>query len=74
MINNGWGKSKAIDFIFNYVSELENIVETDASNVGSYFEGRGSIFTNMFLLSEDNEGSLISMTTSQVASLLNSTS
>ncbi len=74
MIDNGWRKSQAIDFIFNYVSELENIVETDASNVGSYFEGRGSIFTNMFLLSEDNEGSLISMTTSQVASLLNSTS
>lgn len=73
MIDNGWKKTEALEFVFNYVNELENIIESDSSNISNYFEGRGSIFTNMFLLSEDNEESLISMTTSQVASLLNST-
>ena len=73
MMDNGWGKDDAFKFIFNYVNELENIIESDASSIDNYFDGRGTVFTNMFLLSEDNEGSLISMTTSQVASLLNST-
>lgn len=73
MVNNGWKKEEALDLIFNYVNELQSIIDCDPSVIGNYFNGRGSVFTNMFLLSDDNEESLISMTTSQVASLLNST-
>ncbi len=71
--DSGWDINDAQQLIFKYVEELEKIVRTDTSNIDNYIKGRGSIFTNMFLLSQGNDGSLVSMTTNQISSLLNST-
>jgi len=73
LTTTGWLRNEAEEFIFNYVKELGNIVECDSKDVkNSYFDGRGTEFKKMFLLDDDSEASLVSMTTNQVATLLKS--
>lgn len=74
LMDDGWAKEKAYTLLFEYVSELNNIVHAKAENLCNYFTGRGDAFNNMFSLTNSEYGSLISMTTSQVASLLASSS
>ena len=69
LTKSGWKIEDAFSFVFSYVQELENIVKTDDDDVDSYFNGSGDRFKSMFDIPGDR-GSLISMTTSQVASLL----
>lgn len=55
-----------------YAGELNTIVSGDGeASAKLYFEGRGVTFNNMFQLSEKSDGSLISMTTNQIAKLFN---
>lgn len=71
LISNGWNEQEAKEFIFDYANELQDIVACPSENVEKhFFNGRGNEFNKMFLLSEKSDGSLISMTTNQIASLL----
>ena len=70
--NNGWDEEAALEFLFTYVDELEKIVSCPEEKIEHYLDGRGDEFNQMFLLSDNSKGSIVSMTTSQVASLLNS--
>lgn len=69
MLNNGWDEEFALEFIFDYVDELEKISNCSLENVEQYLAGKGEEFHQMFLLSDKSNGSLVSMTTNQVASL-----
>lgn len=70
LTENGWTEEEAVGLLSSYTAELQKIIDCPDEKVTNYFTGRGSIFTNMFLLTGNSEGSLISMTTNQVASLL----
>ena len=70
LTENGWTEEEAVGLLSDYTAELQKIIDCPDEKVKNYFTGRGSIFTNMFLLTGNSEGSLISMTTNQVASLL----
>ncbi len=69
MLNNGWDKESALEFMFDYVDELEKISNCSLEKVEQYLSGKGEEFHQMFLLSDKSNGSLVSMTTNQVASL-----
>lgn len=73
LVSNGWDEQEAKEFIFDYTEELQNIVACTSEKVEEcFFNGKGNEFNKMFLLSEKSDGSLISMTTNQIASLLTS--
>lgn len=67
----GFTKETALELIFNYSEELDKIVKSKDENIEHYMNGQGNEFNQMFLLSEKSDGSLISMTTNQIAALLN---
>ena len=71
LVDNGWSKEEAISLMTNYTTELKNIVSADDDKIANYLTGKGNTFERMFLLTNGKDGSLISMTTNQVASLLN---
>lgn len=72
LVNDGWDEETARNFVFEYAGELNTIVSGDGeASAKLYFEGRGVTFNNMFQLSEKSDGSLISMTTNQIAKLFN---
>lgn len=69
----GWTHEEAEIFISNYAKELYNISDCDSQIVEQlYFTGRGNEFNKMFLLDDNSDASLISMTTNQIATLLKS--
>lgn len=69
----GWDKEEAQNLIFDYADELSKIAECDSAKVEkSFFCGRGNEFDKMFSITDNRDGSLISMTTNQIASLLKS--
>ena len=69
LIQDGWTHEDALSFIINYVSELSGIINSDKID-NPAIKGYGTQFDNLFDLSNIEDGSLISMTTNQVASLL----
>lgn len=70
----GWQEEDAKEALYGYVREIKQISELDLNEDGARFEncvkGRGSAFRDLFELSNKDEGSVVSMTTSQVATLL----
>lgn len=73
LTSTGWDSADAQSLIFDYADELNKISECDSTKVeNSYFCGRGNEFTQMFSINDNRDGSLISMTTNQIASLLKS--
>lgn len=73
LTETGWSVNEAKELLFDYANELEDIVSCNSKTIENiYFNGRGNAFTKMFLLSEKEDGSLISMTTNQIAKLFNS--
>ena len=66
---NGWTRDTAISFIFDYIDELHEITTCDETSLASHLQGRGASFSELFKLTNNDKGTLISMTTSQVASL-----
>ncbi|MGN8890690.1 AAA domain-containing protein [Dysosmobacter sp. HCP28S3_G4] len=73
LCDNHWGREDAYSVVLNYIQELNTIAESDDSAIKRYFDGRGQAFNKMFDIRSNEKGSLISMTTSQVARLLNNT-
>lgn len=71
LVDNGWSKENAFDFIFDYSSELEKMSNYDPARLEQCLLGRGKEFDEMFGLQGNSKGSLICMTTNQVASLIN---
>lgn len=67
----GFTKEEAFELIFDYSNELNKIVNSKDENIGHYINGQCNEFNQIFLLNERSDGSLISMTTNQIASLLN---
>lgn len=74
LLSNGWSEEEAASVLFDYVSELGDIVACDSTKVKNYFNGKGSAFARMFRPADNSSGSLISMTTGQVAQLFHNTS
>ena len=73
LMANGWNASEAQQLIFDYVSELGNIVSTDDMAIQNYLMGRGDVFNRIFDPKNTSSGSIVSMTTSQVAQLFTET-
>ena len=72
LMANGWERDTAFELLFSYAAELKKISECDVSKIDRYIQGRGNEFNQMFLLSDKSDGSLISMTTNQIASFFTS--
>ena len=71
MVANGWHPDAAYKFLFEYISELDDISNcSDSRQLNNFFNGRGTAFDKLFWITDTTEGSLISMTTNQIASLL----
>lgn len=73
LVANGWSKEEASVLVFNYVNELISISKSEESEVSNFFKGKGTAFDSLVSITDNDEGSLISMTTSQIASILNNT-
>ena len=71
LVECGFTKAEALDLVFSYTNELGKIKDCKDENIDHYLNGQGNEFNQMFLLSEKSDGSLISMTTNQIAALLN---
>lgn len=72
-MNCGWNEEKAMEIFFNYAADLNRINEENDNLERVFFSGRSTVFDQMFTLSDNSGGALISMTTSQVAKLFRST-
>lgn len=76
-VSAGWTVEDAENMLFNYAAELKKIseirIDKDSSELKYCIDGQGTAFREMFELSDTGKGSVISMTTNQVASLLRST-
>lgn len=76
-VNAGWTKSDAENILFNYALELEKIsdieINKNKEELRYFINGHGTAFREMFELNDTGKGSIISMTTNQVASLLKNT-
>ena len=77
LVNAGWSIQDAEDILFSYIAELKSISEINITKNDAEFRycttGQGTAFRELFELSDTGKGSIISMTTNQVASLLRST-
>lgn len=67
--DNGWSRKEALDFLIKYTEELVEITESDNDKVKNFFNGPGNTFREIFSPTNNKNGSLISMTTNQVATL-----
>ena len=47
LLDNGWVKDVALDFVFDYTRELDLISNCDSSKIDNYFNGRGNEFNQM---------------------------
>lgn len=72
-MNCGWNEEEAMEIFFNYAADLNRINEENDNLERVFFSGRSTVFDQMFTLSDNSGGALISMTTSQVAKLFRST-
>ena len=76
-VEAGWTKDESEEMLFGYVAELEKISEAhldkDPDELRRMLDGHGTAFGRMFELTDTGKGSVISMTTNQVAALLHET-
>lgn len=77
LINAGWTKDDAENLLFEYVDDVEKIsqikIDRENDELKYCIDGQGTAFREMFELTDTGKGSIISMTTNQVASLLKNT-
>lgn len=78
LVEFGWVQEDAENLLFDYAGDVEKIsqieIGRDNDELKYYVDGQGTAFREMFELTDTGKGSIISMTTNQVASLLRSTS